>query len=401
MLTRRGWGLALASIAFLVFGRVFGLVELFVLAAVAAVLCIAAVVYVYFRGVNVEVTRTLHPPRVFAGTSSRVELELHNRSGRRTPVLTVRDPFDGGARWARFLSAPLGPGARTRAAYRLPTERRGIYDVGPMHVGVADPFGLAGARFQAAGVTQLTVYPRIDVVHALPSTQGHDPHSGTQNPTALVGPGEDFYALRPYELGDDTRRVHWPSTARVDDLMIRQDEMPWQTRSTILLDVRAEVHTEASLEIAVSAAASIHDATRRRQALLRVVTTAGSDSGFAAGHAHDQAILEHFAAVGTTRSNRLAGVAASLRRAGNGGSLAIVTTADASDADLDALAGLRGRYSLIVLVLVDRSACTRSAYVKRLPDRAVPTFSGVARITAEQAFPAAWQQAITPVGSRR
>jgi len=401
LLTRRGWGLALSSLAFLVAGRLFGLVELFVLAAVSAVLCIAAVAYVYFRSVDVEVTRTLHPPRVFAGMSSRVELDLYNRSARRTPVLTVRDPFDGGARWARFLSAPLGPRARTRAAYRLPTERRGIYDVGPMHVGVADPFGLAGARFQAAGVTQLTVYPHIDVVHALPSTQGHDPHSGTQNPTALVGPGEDFYALRPYEMGDDTRRVHWPSTARVDDLMIRQDEMPWQTRSTILLDVRAEVHTEASLDIAVSAAASIHDATRRQRALLRVVTTAGSDSGYAAGHAPDQAILERRAAVATPRSNRLAGVAASLRQAGNGGSLAIVTTADASDADFDALAGLRGRYSLIVLVLVDRSAYTRSAYVKRLPDRPVPTFSGVARITAEQAFPAAWARAITPVGSRR
>ncbi len=401
MLTRRGWGLALSSIAFLVAGRLFGLPELFVLAAVAAALCAAAVGYVYFRGVDVTVDRQLHPPRVFAGGNSRVELELHNRSSRRTPVLTVRDPFDGGARWARFLSAPLGPGARSRAAYRLPTERRGIYDVGPMHVGVADPFGLAGARFQVAGVSQLTIYPHIDVVHPLPSTQGHDPHSGTQNPTALIGPGEDFYALRPYELGDDTRRVHWPSTARVDDLMIRQDEMPWQTRSTILLDVRAEVHTDASLEIAVSAAASIHDATRRQRALLRMVTTAGSDSGYAAGHAHDQAILEHLATVGTTRVNRLAGVAASLRRAGNGGSLAIVTTAEASDADLDALAELRGRYSLIVLVLVERSAYTRSAYVKRLPDRPVPIFTGVARITAEQGFPSAWRSAITPVGSRQ
>jgi len=45
--------------------------------------------------------------------------------------------------------------------------------------------------------------------------------------------GDDFYALRPYVVGDDMRKVHWPSTARRDELMVRQDELPWQGRVTI------------------------------------------------------------------------------------------------------------------------------------------------------------------------
>src|SRR5438046_425881 len=81
----------------------------------------------------------------------------------------------------------------------------------------------------------------------LPQTQGPDPLAGAEHPPALGVAGEDFYALRAYEMGDDLRRVHWPSTARVDELMIRQNEMPWQGRATVLLDTRAQAHEGDSL----------------------------------------------------------------------------------------------------------------------------------------------------------
>jgi uncharacterized protein (DUF58 family) len=276
----------------------------------------------------------------------------------------------------------------------LPTEERGVFDIGPLEVTLGDPFGIATMRFAAAGMTQLTVYPRIDHVDALPTAQGQDPHSGAQRPRALLGAGEEFYSLRQYEVGDDTRRVHWPSTARLGELMIRQDEMPWQTRATILLDVRSAVHTAESLELAVSAAASIHDASRRLQSLIRLVSTDGTDSGFAAGTAHDEAILEHLATVEATRDDRLAGVAATLRRAGNGGSLAVVTTDRTSRVDLDALARLRGRYGALVLVVIERSAYDPLA--PAVPARPVdlPAVTAAIRVTRDAPFAAAWSRAL-------
>src|SRR5207245_397722 len=99
---------------------------------------------------------------------------------------------------------------------------------------------LATTVARIAPATQLTVYPRVDPILPLPQTRGHDPHAGADHPTAL-GSGEDFYALRAYQVGDDLRRVHWPSTARLDELMIRQQEMPWQGRATVVLDVRRRV----------------------------------------------------------------------------------------------------------------------------------------------------------------
>jgi uncharacterized protein (DUF58 family) len=239
----------------------------------------------------------------------------------------------------------------------------------------------------------------MDRVHALPTAQGQDPHSGSQRPRALLGAGDEFYALRQYEIGDDLRRVHWPSTARLDDLMIRQDEMPWQTRVTILLDVRSIVHSEESLELAVSAAASIHDASRRQQSLIRLVSTDGTDSGFAAGTAHDEAILEHLATVPASRDDKLAGVAATLRRAGNGGSLAVVTTDAIPRGDLEAIARLRGRYGTVVLVMIERSAWDPAAPVPAAIN--APVVSTLIRVTRAEAFGSAWERAFLPAGARR
>lgn len=392
MLTKRGWTVAASSLAFFAGGWLFDIVELTILGVIALVLCAAAALFVSLQPVQVRTLRTLHPPRVHAGTSSRVDLEVANSGSRRTPVLNVRDPFDRGWRWARFLVPPLAGGAATRAAYRLPTEERGIFDIGPLEVSLGDPFGLATSTFTSVGVAQLTVYPRIDVISPLPTAQGHDPHSGARHPRALLGAGEDFYALRPYEVGDDLRRVHWASTARVDDLMIRQDEMPWQTRSTILLDVRSAVHDAASLEVAVSAAASIHAASARTSSLVRLLSTDGTDSGFGTGHSHAEAILEHLATVEATRDNQFAGVAATLRKAGNGGSLAIVTTDRAIRADLDAMARLRTRYGTIVLVVVERGG---------QPAAPLPAVTALVRVSPASPFPTAWEAALAPVGMGR
>jgi len=399
VLTRRGWALAASVLAFLVSGRLLGLVELYMLAAGAAILCAGALIHVRMQVLDVTADRVLHPPRVHAGGSSRVDLSIRNSGARRTPVLNVRDPFDRGWRWARFLVPPLGPKMSSRAAYRLPTDERGLFDIGPLEVSMSDPFGLATRSATTAGVAQLTVYPRIDKVEAIPTAQGHDPHSGARHPRALLGTGDDFYALRPYEIGDDLRRVHWASTARVDDLMIRQDEMPWQTRSTILLDVRAAVHNRESFEIAVSAAASIHAASRRMDALLRLVSTDGTDSKFGFGHVHSDAILEHLATIEPVRHDHFAGVAASLRRAGNGGSLAIVTTDGSSDADLQAMARLRSRYGTIVVVLIERSAYEPGAPAGS--PRPLPAVTAIARVTADVPFARAWDAAVAATGARR
>ena len=401
MVTPRGWTVAGVAILFALAGRVLGIVELYGLAAAALALVVGAVLFVRSSRFKLEAIRELRPPRVHAGTGSRVELSVRNTSGRRSPVLSARDPFDGGRRWARFLLAPLAPGELARAAYRLPTEDRGVFDIGPLEVQLSDPFGLSTRMFMAAPATKLTVYPRVDDITPLPLAQGNDPYTGADHATSLSWSGEDFYALREYQTGDDLRRVHWASTAKLDELMIRQDEMPWQGRATVVLDVRRDVHTPESLENAVSAAASIISACWRRNSLVRLLATDGFDSGFAEGHAHREAVLEHLAGIKLDRRTHLTPVLAALRRQGTGGALAVVTTAGAPSGDLDGVARMRSRYGSITLVLLERSLLDRSSHARRQPPTPVPPIGHLVRVTAEKRFLAAWSEAIQPSASTR
>jgi uncharacterized protein (DUF58 family) len=393
VLTRRGW-LLLAGASVLTFGgRLFGIVELYMLAGAAAALAVGAVVFVRLTRFELEAARELRPARVHAGGNSRVELTVHNRGRRRSPVLAARDPFDNGRRWARFLIAPLASGEEARAAYRLPTERRGIFDLGPLRLLLEDPFGLASRSSEGAPQTRLTVYPRVDPIPPLPLTRGNDPHAGADHPTALAATGEDFYALREYELGDDLRRVHWKASARLGELMIRQEEMPWQGRVTVLVDLRRGVHNDESLELALSAAASVVSASWRHRSLVRLVSTDGVDSGFAAGSTHVEAILEHLAGATTGRDDNLAAILSSLRREGNGGALAVITTAVAPGTDLDRVARLRGRFGTVTLVLFERSSFERAGAGLPAP-QAVRGVSTVVRVSADRPFASAWSEAV-------
>ena len=280
---------------------------------------------------------------------------------------------------------PLDSGATARAAYRFPTERRGVVAIGPLEVEVADPFGLARLVIPASGVSELIVYPLVESVTAIPLTSGNDPLAGAEHPNALGRSGEDFYALRPYVVGDDLRRVHWPSTARNDDLMVRQDELPWQGRATVVLDVRASRHDLDTLERAVSAAASLVVAGARRQDLLRLVTTAGADSGFAAGHSHIEAILEHLACITATDDSTFRRTLDALAAGTTGGAL-VVIAGRSSESDREQLNRLGRRYGSYRLVsFVDGGD----------DDGATATHDGASTLTLSPtaAFPTAWTAA--------
>lgn len=386
MLTRNGWLVAGGGLVLLLAGRLFGVVELFVAGTAGIGLVVVAVLLVALARLRLEVARELQPPRVHAGTPSRVELHVRNAGGRRTPVLHLKDPVTGTA-GAELLLAPLRTGQSARAAYRLPTDRRGVLTVGPLDVVVTDPFGLAALATKAATATELTVFPRLDDITPIPFTSGHDPHAGAEHPNALGRTGEDFYALRPYVVGDDLRRVHWRSTARRDELMVRQDELPWQGRATVLLDVRRTTHTADSLELAVSAAASVVSASWHRRDLLRLVTTDGSDSGFGAGSAHVESIMEHLATVPPTAAGSLRGVLDALTRSEGGGAL-VVVVAGVQPAELTAIAHLRRRFGSLTTVLFEPSAWGG----RPSASPPVPRAGNVVRVTSDVPFAEAWNR---------
>jgi uncharacterized protein (DUF58 family) len=375
VLTRTGWLTAILAIIAGVAGRLFAIVELFVIAAVLGSLVLITLAWVRMTAVRLRVSRVVTPARVHAGESTRIEVSAKNTGSGRTPVLHLSDPV-AGTRGARLHLAPLRGNDTAQAAYRLPTDKRGVVNVGPLQLEIADPFGLARRRAIAAPVQSVTIYPRVDTIR-VPSLGGdEDPHGAAIRTNKLGQTSEEFFALRQYVLGDDLRRVHWKSTARSQELMVRQDENPWQDRTTIALDVRPGSYDEAAFERAVSAAASVASAAFRQRHVVRVISSDGFDSGIGAGLSQAEAILAYLAGVPLTMAS--GPVFDQLTHFGQGG-LLVVATSEWPVADLAMLASLRARFRRVVLV-----GTTGTAPV------GMPTGMSFVDNRGEVEFPAAW-----------
>ncbi len=365
--TRHGLLVAFGSAALVALGRFLGLPELFAVGSAIGMLVVACGIWVATRSIDVVVSRSVRPSRVHVGNPCTVEIQVRNRGRRTSPVLRLRDPVTGTA-GADLLLAPISLRKTSKVAYRLPTTNRGLVTVGPMAVEVTDPFGLATARNRAAGPVEITVLPRIDEIPPLSRTVGPDPDGGAET-GSLGRVGEDFAALRPYVIGDDLRRVHWPSSARTDDdLLVRQDDIPWQGRICVVLDLRREAHDIDTIERAVSAAASILRTHLRRGDHVRLVSTTGVDTGYGTGAGHLGGLLEYLAIA--DRSNR-GTMHAALDAAERGATGAlVVVTGRPSGPDLDAVEAIGPSISLRRVVRLDvavRTATTRRTQVLGIP----------------------------------
>lgn len=384
--TRTGVLVALGSVALVVTGRLFGLTELYAIGAALGLLALVCGLWVALRRLDLVVTRAVRPSRVHVGGPCTVEIQTRNRSARPTPVLRLLDPVTGTA-GADLLLAPVPTRTTTTVAYRLPTERRGIVTVGPMQVAIADPFGLAVARSRAAPAVEVTVLPRVDDIPALPRTVGPDP-DGTAETGSLGRAGEDVAALRPYVVGDDMRRVHWPSSARAGDLLVRQHDVPWQGRLCVVLDLRRHTSDAASIERVVSAAASILRAHLRRGDHVRLVTTTGVDSGYGVGSSHLDGLLEYLAVADRSAAGGLR-IAVELVERGASGAVVLVSGTP-SDADIELLERAGRAVSSRRVVRFDRSARTTTA--RR---------TEVVGIGPGEAFASVWTEATGPATARR
>jgi hypothetical protein len=169
---------------------------------------------------------------------------------------------------------------------------------------------------------RIVVYPSVEDLSGFPLVRGQDQAMNASKPEHSQRGGEDFYTLREYQRGDDLRRVHWPYSAKTDQLMIRQLETPWQSRALVLLDVRPSSYESAdAFETAVSGAASV----------ITHLVSSGFDADLWAGDADTidatrySTVMERLAVVKPNSAIDISSVAARLRAKGGGGALILIT----------------------------------------------------------------------------
>ena len=279
MLTRQGAVAAVAGVGALVIGRVFGVVELFVIGAGFLVAVICAVLFVLFRSPRVEGRRRVHPAVLVAGDVGRVELLLHHdgivRSTRFVLSERVRR-LHAPDHLARLDVEPMAARSDAGAGYRLPTSTRGVVSLGPLTSEVRDPLGICRRVRPVAGVDRVVVAPRAHLLEI--PTLGSGPLGRQLLVSARrLGPGE-FHALREYADGDEPRSIDWKASARSEKLFVKEYAVEGLRRVLVVFDATPGSYSDAaSFERGVTAAASLARSAGVGGLTTRFVTNGGVD----------------------------------------------------------------------------------------------------------------------------
>ncbi len=297
--------------------------------------------------------RRIVPPRVAPGQPTRVTVRLENVSRLATGLLLAEDsiPYSLGAR-PRYVLNGIERGGSREVSYQLRSDLRGKFVVGPLRVRIADVFGLVELTANFATQNTLTVTPKV-VQLTSGSTTGSWSSDGDGRTRMTAAAGDDDVIPRAYRDGDELRRVHWRSTARYGELMVRREEQRWQDRAVVILDTRRSAHAgsgpSSSFEFAVSAAASIGVHLARSGLAGHLLT----DSGPLAGSAmFEDVLLDALSVVTMSRNYDFARTTAALGTI-EGGLLVLVAGQLSVEAAREMAAARRhGRQGIAILLAV-------------------------------------------------
>ncbi|TFB65677.1 DUF58 domain-containing protein [Cryobacterium sp. Hz9] len=251
--TPAGWVVVAAAIVLLPLGLVFGWTELIVTGCVAVALILLSLPFLA-GGRAYRVDFVLPADRVVAGAEVLGTLTVTNVSKRLELPGRVDVPIGKGL--ADVYVPLLRSGQVHEERVRVPAYRRGVIDVGPVTTVRSDPLGVLGRSRPWADVNRLFVHP---VTVSIPSTSAGFVRDLEGNPTSdIVDSDISFHAIREYAPGDGQRHIHWKSTAKTGQLMVRQFEESRRSRLAIVLSLNAaEYASEDEFEMAVSATGSL------------------------------------------------------------------------------------------------------------------------------------------------
>jgi uncharacterized protein (DUF58 family) len=379
------------------FGRVAGMRELIMVGAGVGLVLLIGAAAIWLRAGTVSVQRSIRPAVTVAGKPVRVELNLKasGHLGAGPVLLTDEVP----SRIGNSVRLALAAGRRERSvAYNFSPQLRGKYAIGPVTIVHTDPFGALKRTRTLRGTSPLLVYPSYEEIRALPAGVHR---LGVIRHSPLVGQGDEFYALRAYEDGDDLRKVHWPSSLRTGELVIKQEELLAEPRALVVLDTCRAKHrgqgAGASIEAAISAAASIAVLAVRRRMRVGIITPDGPL--LAVRRPTEHQVLDALATLRPSRrSDLVAGVEQSRLNARP--AVTVVISPGLSGTELKAVA-VRSRGSVSgAVVLVDAASFATGA---RKAPSVSPTLLGMPIVTLRsgQSFASVWQEVVAHAAMAR
>jgi hypothetical protein len=258
-----GWIVLLAAVAAFIGGRILAWQELVYLSITLGAGFVCAIGFIFGRGVY-SVDIELTPRRVVAGGRALGRLVVRNPSRRNSSPSRLELPVGVGL--AEFVIPSLAPDAEHEELFAVPTSHRAVIVAGPAESVRGDQLGLLRRTVRWADPIELFVHPVTTPL--TPSAAGLVRDLEGQVTKTITNSDISFHALRAYEPGDDRRYVHWRTSARTGQLMVRQFEETRRSDLTVLFASDARHYaSDDEFELAVSVLASlgvqvIRDGTR-------------------------------------------------------------------------------------------------------------------------------------------
>lgn len=369
-LTTTGRWTLLLSVVLASLGFLLG-VEALLATGVAGIGATLLAFAIVLEAPQVTVLRNASPLDVPRGMPSEVTLQFIGRARRPRPFGLI-EHVDGKP-FAAEMPA-LEAGASTMVRYPLDTSRRGVIETGPAVVRRRDLFGLVTAEVVMSERLAVAVRPRRVQVTALPTGTLRD----LEGPTREVSQGTaTFHQLRDYVPGDDLRLVHWRTTARTGQLVVRQMVDTSHPQVVVVIDNRQSVASDNDFEVIIEIAHSILFAARRDQFPFQLMFTAGQDPATEA-IVDDDRFLDRLT---TARLATVTGLDSLTEMPSSQGRSLVLLTGQPSAADLPAISRFGSTFGSGHLVSV--------ALERTVPFVSPPGITGLACSSAEE-FAAEW-----------
>jgi uncharacterized protein (DUF58 family) len=273
--TRRGWAVAAVALLLYFFANQTQVGWLYVLSALVAGVWLTAwfLPRLMLRGLALarRINNSAAPAELelYAGETITVELELTTTG--RAPALQVRGEeicplAPVGERTQSFFVPGLPPRAKLTLNYETTCARRGWFEFPAVALSTRAPFGFFSARREVLAPTGVLVFPEYRDLERLAL---FDRTPAAQNTFTRLGAGGEFVGVREYRPGDSPRHVHWRSTARIGQLIVKEFASETEPGLTIALDLRAASVAGSgeatSLELAIKVAATLARYAHQRE----------------------------------------------------------------------------------------------------------------------------------------
>src|SRR5438105_4446578 len=231
------------------------------------------------------VARRLFPEAAFAGTPGSLLLHVHNLGSRAAFGVTIDDTGPG--HQARRFLPELAARATATLVVSFTMPRRGLHRLAPLELSTGYPLALVRLTKAMQAPDELVVFPKLGTLRRAHLRRFLAQHSCTLGqarafPRRHAGAQSEFHGLRPFRRGDSPRWIHWRTTARRGELMVREfEDMP---NDHLVLIVEPGLPHNPLLERLLSLAATICWEWCRQKGNRLALAVAGGEPGVLVGN---------------------------------------------------------------------------------------------------------------------